>query len=66
MMSEHETRETFEVVNRRLDRAEATIVNVQGMINYILRCHQNLPLESHRMLEGISDLIKDRRNRDGF
>lgn len=59
-------RESFELVNRRLDRAEATVINVQGMINYILRCHQSLPLESHRMLEGIADLIKDRRIKDGF
>lgn len=59
-------RESFDLVNRRLDRAEATVINVQGMIDYILRCHQNLPLESHRMLEGISALIKTRRNEDGF
>lgn len=66
MMSKRKLRKSFEIVNRRLDRAEGSIVNVQGMINYILRCHQGLPLETHRMLEGISDLIKDRRNKDGF
>lgn len=66
MMSKRKLRKSFEIVNRRLDSTEATIVNVHGMINYILRCHQNLSLETHRMLEGISSLINERRNRDGF